>query len=137
MIGNARPRLFQVGYRLVRGEWFLIWKMALYRIPCGMDRAIYLRDLVDEAFRGWAADFTPGLYECASREKLAKLQYEITIKISQYDLFTDETDDFVLDVLFKGVRRVYDVERDRLGSKLIELVRDAELEILQDKLSEP
>jgi hypothetical protein len=136
MIGNARPRL-QVGYRLVRGEWFLIWKMALYRIPEGMDRAIYLSDLVDEAFRGWAADFVPGLYECASNKKLAKLQYEITIKISQYDLFADETDDFVLDSLFKGRRRVHEIARDSLSGKLIELVRDAELEILQDKLSEP
>ena len=136
MIGDARPRL-QVGYRVIGGEWFLIWRKALYRVPEGMDKAIYLSDLVDEAFRGWAADFVPGGYECAANQKLAKIQYEVTIKIAQYDLFADERDDYVLDFLFKGVRTVREVERDKLSSGLIRIVSEAELQILQDKLSEP
>jgi hypothetical protein len=135
MIGYARPRL-QVGYRLVGGEWYLIWNKALYCIPRGMDRAVYLSDLVSAAFRGWAADFVPGVYECLCREKLNGVSYELTIKISQYDLFADGTDDFVLDVLFAGSRRVHEVARGSLGSVLIGIVGDMDMVVLQGILSE-
>jgi hypothetical protein len=138
MIGNSRP-LIEVGlhYLSVKGVWLMYWRGGLYDIPPGMDRGVYLTDHLLSALRGWSADYNPGLYAGVPNSHNFKARYQIQFRISQYDLFEYEKDDYVIDRMFNGERRVYSCLREKLSWTIQELIREIDLEILQMKLSEP
>ena len=136
MIGNSRP-LIEVGLHQVKGVWLMYWCGGLYSIPDGLDRAVYLTDHLLAALWGWSADYNPGLYAGAPNSHNFKARYQIQFRISQYDMFSDERDDYVLDTLFNGERKVYCCLREKLSWSIQEIVREIDLEIVQRKLSEP
>lgn len=136
MIGNSRP-LIEVGLHQVKGVWLMYWRGGLYSIPDGLDRAVYLTDHLLSALRGWSADYNPGLYAGVPNSHNFKARYRIQFRISQYDMFSDERDDYVLDLLFNGEHKFYFCVRDKLSWTIQEIVREIDMEILQRKLSEP
>lgn len=136
MIGNARP-LIEVGLHQVKGVWYLYWRGGLYGIPLGLDKGVYLTDHLLSALRGWSADYNPGLYACVPNSSMFKAKHQIHFRIAQYDLFADERDDYVLDTVFDGERKVYCCVRTKLSTWILEIIQNMDLELLQRKLSEP
>lgn len=136
MIGNSRP-LIEVGLHHVKGEWFMYWRGGLYGIPSGLDKGVYLTDHLLSALMGWSADYNPGLYAGVPNSHNFKARHQLVFRIAQYDLFTDERDDYVMDTVFDGERKVYCCLRTKLSSSMLQIIDAMDLELLQRKLSEP
>lgn len=138
MIGNARP-LIEVGlhYVTARGGWLMYWRGGLYSIPEGMDKGVYLTDHLLAALRGWSADYNPGLYAGVPNSHTFKARYQLQFRVSQFDLFADETDDYLLDCVFNGERQVVTCAREKLSTQIHSILNDMDMWIIQSKLSEP
>lgn len=136
MIGNAR-HLIDVGLHQVKGVWYMYWRGALYSIPPGLDKAVYLTDHLLAALRGWSADYNPGLYAGVPNSSQFKAKHQIVFRISQFDLFADERDDYLVDCVFDGERHVHECETSQLSTWIRHVLDEMDLMLLQRKLSEP